>query len=176
MSTAVHQISSLSTPTIPASLSPEQAQVVTALAQGQTVTRAAAAVGVHRTTVHHWLRTSPDFKAAVASAKGLYAACLADELTELSAAALKTLRTLLEAPETHPAIRLKTALAILERPQFPSAGWQLPADIAPPHERRITEDLSLLEADCKRLRLMEAAARSQARDGSNADDRAGSSR
>ncbi|MEK7405120.1 MAG: hypothetical protein AAB225_08430, partial [Acidobacteriota bacterium] len=111
MSTAGHQISSDSTPFLAESLSPQQAQVVTVLAQGRTVTSAAAAAGVHRTTIHHWLRTSPDFKAAVARAKRLYAAALADELTELSATALKTVRALLEAPETHPAVRLKAALA-----------------------------------------------------------------
>ena len=169
MSTAVHQISSHSTPSIPESLSPDQARVVAALAQGHTVTRAAAAVGVHRTTVHHWLRTSPDFKAAVASARRLYAACLADELTELSAAALKTLRTLLEAPETHPAVRLKAALAILERPRFPSPGWQLPAEIASPRERQTIDELSLREADYRRLRTMEAILKSEARDGPKAE-------
>jgi hypothetical protein len=68
---------------------------------------------------------------------------------------------------------LKTALAILERPQFPSPGWQLPADIAAPHERRITEELSFLEADCRRLRMTEMALRSQVRDGANPDDHPG---
>jgi hypothetical protein len=172
MPTAVHQISSRSTPTIPESLSPEQARVVAALAQGHTVTRAAAAAGVHRTTVHHWLRTSPDFKASVASAKRLYAACLADELTELSAAALKTLRTLLEAPETHPAVRLKTALAILERPGFLSPGWRLPAEIASSQERRTAGELSVMEADYRRLRTIEAILSAEARDGSKADSSA----
>jgi hypothetical protein len=132
MSTAVHQISSHSTPTIPESLSPDQARVVAALAQGHTVTRASAAAG-------------------------------------LSAAALKTLRTLLEAPETHPAVRLKTALAILERPGFPSPGWQLPAEIASPRERRTIDELSLMEADYRRLRMTEAVLRSEARNGSKAE-------
>lgn len=136
MSTAVHQISSHSTPTIPESLSPDQARGVAALAQGHTVTRAA---------------------------------CLADELTELSAAALKTLRTLLEAPETHPAVRLKAALAILERPGFPSPGWQLPAEIASPRERRTIDELSLMEADYRRLRTSEAVLRSEARNGPKAE-------
>jgi hypothetical protein len=133
------------------------------------ITSATKAAGVHRTTVHHWLRASPDFKAPVASAKRLYAACLADELTELSAAALKTLRTLLEAPETHPAVRLKAALAILERPGCLTVGWRLPAEIASWQEPRTASELSVMEADHKRFRTMEAILSSEARDGSKAD-------
>lgn len=149
---AVHQISSDSSHIMVTSLSPEQVQVVAALAQGSTVTRAAAAAGIHRTTVHHWFRTSPEFKAAVNQAKRLYAASVEDELLELSAVALKTLRTLLENPDTHPAVRLRTALAILERPHFPGQGWQLPAESGSRRERQIIEELAQLEAECKHMR------------------------
>ena len=48
-----------------ANLSPVQAQVIEALAQGQTVSAAAEKAGVHRTTIHHWIRNEPQFKAAV---------------------------------------------------------------------------------------------------------------
>ena len=78
MQAAVHQISSHSTQLLVTSLPPEQAQVVAALAQGSTVTGAAAAAGIHRTTVHHWFRTSPEFKTAVEEAKRHYAAALED--------------------------------------------------------------------------------------------------
>ena len=54
--------------------SPVQAQVIEALAQGQTVSAAAEKVGVHRTTIHHWIRNEPQFKAAVKTAQSEYAA------------------------------------------------------------------------------------------------------
>jgi len=50
-------------------LSPAQAQVIKSLARGQTVTAAAEDAGVHRTTVHHWIRTEPAFKAGAETAR-----------------------------------------------------------------------------------------------------------
>jgi hypothetical protein len=48
-----------------------------------------------------------------------YAAILSDGMRDLAALALETLRALLEDPKTPPAVRLKTALAVLQRPNFP---------------------------------------------------------
>ena len=104
MSTAAQQNSSLSSHSshfAPSNLSSAQAQVATALAQGLTVSAVARQTGLHRTTIHHWLRTSPEFKAAVENARSEYAAALSDEMRDLAASALKTLRNLLESPETN---------------------------------------------------------------------------
>jgi transposase-like protein len=104
-----------------------QAQVVASLAQGHTVTRAATAAGIHRSTIHNWLRASTEFRTALEEARRRFTASIADQLNELSAAALQTLRTLLESPDTPPAVRLKAALAVLERPDGArDPGWQLP--------------------------------------------------
>jgi uncharacterized protein YecA (UPF0149 family) len=108
-------------------LSPVQAEVAAALARGETVTAAAAAAGVHRTTVHHWLRHEPEFKAAVLAARREYVETLNDELRELTARALETLRKLLDDPTTAPALQLKAALAILQRSQ----SWNLPESPEP---------------------------------------------
>ena len=57
-----------------ANLTPAQAKVIKSLARGQTVTAAAEDAGVHRTTIHHWIRTEPAFKIAVETAQSEYAA------------------------------------------------------------------------------------------------------
>src|SRR5216684_8923881 len=79
-----------------AGLSPVQAKVIEALAQGQTVTAAAEKAGVHRTTIHHWIRTEPQFKAAAETARTEYAAELNDGLRELAIRAVLTLHDLLQ--------------------------------------------------------------------------------
>ncbi len=128
-STVVHQISSCSSPFETAGLTPVQVQVVAALAEGRSIVRAAAASGIHRTTIHNWVRTSEAFRAAVEQARSHFHACVADQLNELSAAALDTLRQLLASPDTPPALRLHAALAVLERPGYPHPGWQVPEPV-----------------------------------------------
>jgi transposase-like protein len=128
-STVVHQISSFSPPFETAGLTPVQVQVVAALAEGRSVVRAAAASGIHRSTIHNWIRTSEDFRAAVEQARSHFRAIVADQLNELSGAALDTLRHLLASPDTPPALRLHAALAVLERPGYPEPGWQLPEPV-----------------------------------------------
>jgi hypothetical protein len=119
----VQQNSTLSTPFETGDLTPPQVQVVVALAQGCSTIRAAAAAGVHRTTIYHWMRASDEFRAAVDQARAHFAACLADQLDRLSATALGTLEKLLTDSQTSPAVRLNAALAVLERS---GTGWQLP--------------------------------------------------
>jgi AcrR family transcriptional regulator len=108
-------------------LSPAQAQVAAALARGETITAAAGEAGIHRTTIHHWFRNDPRFKAAVHSAQREYAQTVHDELRELTARALVILRRLLDDPTTPPALQLKAALAILKR----NSGWTLPEAAEP---------------------------------------------
>ena len=109
--------------------SPVQAQVIEALAQWHTITAAAEDADVHRTTIHHWIRSEPAFKTAMQAAHSEYTATLNDGMRELAALALKTLRDLLNDPFTPPALRLKAALAVLQRPHAPNTGWHLPDTI-----------------------------------------------
>jgi transposase-like protein len=126
-SPAVLHNSSFSAPVEAGALTPVQVQVVASLAQGHTVTRAATAAGIHRTTIHNWVRDSTEFHTALEEARRQFTASVADQLNELSAVALRTLRALLESPDTPPAIRLRAALAVLGRPDDARAhGWQLP--------------------------------------------------
>ncbi len=100
-------------------LSPAQAQVITALAQGRTITAAAREAGLHRSTIHNWLRIESAFKTSMQNARAEYAATLNDGMRDLAARALETLRNLLDDPDTPAATRLKTALAVLQRPHLP---------------------------------------------------------
>lgn len=154
-SPAVLQNPTLSTPLSIEKLTPTQAQVAAALVQGRSVTKAAADAGIHRTTVYHWLQTSDDFRTAVEQATQEFARSLADELRDLSGAALGTLRTLLAAPDTPPAVRLKAALAILERPGFPQRGWRLPERIETPRQQDVLDGMAALEADYQLARRLD---------------------
>jgi hypothetical protein len=133
-------------PTPSSILSPVQQQVVAALAQGCTITAAAAKVEMHRSTIHEWLNTNPAFRAALAEARSQYAAQLGDEMKELSATALGTLRTLLQDPQSSSAVRLRAALAILGR-----RDWSLPADAERNLDREIKQQLLALGSDPRGL-------------------------
>ncbi|HWQ93731.1 MAG TPA: hypothetical protein VN673_18860, partial [Clostridia bacterium] len=84
-----------------------QAQVAAALAQGCSVSAAARAAGVHRTTIHHWQRTSKQFCAAVEQARREFTESLADDMLDLAHSAIRTLQDLLENPGTPAPVRLK---------------------------------------------------------------------
>ena len=79
---AIQQNSTLST------ILPLQAQVAAALASGLSVTSAAEAAAVHRTTVYHWLKHDSDFRAALEQARTEYDHRLQDELRSLGQLAL----------------------------------------------------------------------------------------
>ena len=135
-STAVHHISPGSPPFEVGNLSPIQVQVVAALAEGRSVTRTAAAAGIHRTTIHNWMRSSKEFRDAVNEARDYFFECVNDQLNELSTTALDTLRQLLTNPETPPSIRLHAALAVLERPSHRDSAWQVPEPVGKVMEPR----------------------------------------
>ena len=156
MEAAVHHNSS-EFDTIPnATLSPVQAQVIAALAQGRTITDAAHDAGLHRTTIHHWFRTQPMFQTAFQEAQREYVETLQDLMRDLAARAVETLRSLLDDPKTPPSVRLRTALAVLERPHFPKPGWHLPERIETPREQQVVDGLAEIKADYDAMRMTEA--------------------
>src|ERR1700738_1300132 len=142
-------------------LSPVQAQVIAALAQGRTATDAARDAGIHRTTIHHWFRTEPLFKTALQEAQREYVETLRDGMRDLAARAVEALRNLLDDPNPPPAVRLRTALAILQRPHFPKQGWQLPERIESPREQEVINHLTEVEADSRAMRMSEALQKSR---------------
>jgi len=153
MQTDVQRDSSLSSHSSNENLSPVQAQVIAALAEGVTVSGAARQAGIHRTTIHHWIRNHAEFKAAAAQAQAEYAAALSDEMRELSARALKTLYDLIARSDISPAVRLKAALAVLNRPHFPQPGWHLPERLESPRDPQIAGGLAEFKADSGVMRM-----------------------
>jgi hypothetical protein len=93
-------------------LSTAQQTVLLHIARGATITTAAAQAGVHRSTVHLWMRT-PAFAEALDQARQDFTGGIRDQFQELEIIALLSLRQLLENTDTPPGIRLKAALAIL---------------------------------------------------------------
>jgi hypothetical protein len=102
-----------------------QIKAVAALAAGQTNTAAAEAAGVHRATLHDW-RRNPEFLKAITDARCLAIDALLDELKDLSRLALSVLRNLLTAEGVSHHVRLKAAVAVLNRlEQTGHQGWAL---------------------------------------------------
>jgi ribulose bisphosphate carboxylase small subunit len=153
----------------PANLSPAQAQVIAALAQGRTITAAAQTASLHRNTIYNWLH-EPAFKTAVEEAQSEYVTTLSDNMRDLAALALETLRNLLEDPKTPPSVKLRAALAVLQRPHFPNRGWHLPERIEDRREQQVMDNLAEIKADYDAMRMtdaIEASAKPIARNAPN---------
>src|SRR6202011_4119693 len=106
-------------------------------------------------TIYNWFH-DPAFKAAAGEAQREYVATLSDGVRDLAALAVETLRSLLEDPDTPPAVRLRTALAVLQRPHFPDRGWHLPERIEDPREQQVVDNLAEMKADYDAMRMAEA--------------------
>jgi len=145
-------------------LSPVQAKVVLALAQGETVTKAALGAEIHRTTIHKWINHDAAFAGALREARSEYVLTLQDEMKELATLALATLRHLLEDPSTPASARLRAALAVLNRPDFPQQGWNLPESINTPKEDDLVNEFAMVERDFEILRKEEALRKRANRD------------
>jgi transposase-like protein len=94
--------------------SPVQQAVLAALVQGATITAAAEASNVHRTTVHYWCRTQPEFRLALQQAKQIHTEAVRDELRQLSADAISVLREIMHSKQAPPSVRLRAALAVID--------------------------------------------------------------
>ncbi len=100
-------------------LSLSQAKAISALATGRNISSAALLVGVHRSTIHDWL-THPVFQSALAESQQEFLDLYQDQLLAIANLAIDTIRQLLENAELSPALRLRAALAVIDRPLFPT--------------------------------------------------------
>ncbi|MEO8661647.1 MAG: helix-turn-helix domain-containing protein [Bryobacteraceae bacterium] len=100
-----------------ARLSPAQAQAAMALARGATVTAAADALGVHRSTIYNWFKTDPTFKTAVDETWRERVERTNDEMREIEALALINVRAILQDLTAPAGVRLRAAAMILQRPK-----------------------------------------------------------
>ena len=108
-------------------LEADQVTALDLLLSGQTVTAAAAAVGVARETVSRWRNTDPAFQAAYnAALQSAYEGATA-RLLEARGKALDRLATLLDSEDE--ATALKAAAALLRVPVVEPKGRTDPAAI-----------------------------------------------
>ena len=106
--------------TNPAQLTQSQLAALKTLAAGATVTAAAQAAGVHRSTVYNWVRDNAAFSAALRHSKICAAEVIDDEIRELAALALDTIRQLLQSEKTPAATKLKAAQYVLHGVAHPA--------------------------------------------------------
>lgn len=96
------------------SLTPVQIAAIEALTSGLTITAAAGAAGVHRTTIHHWCRTIPEFRETLEAVKMARIDAIRDEMNALAAPSLAILKSIIYDEAASPALRIRTALAIVK--------------------------------------------------------------
>ncbi len=95
-------------------LSPKQQSVLRSLVAGQSVSAAAREAGVHRSTVHLWIRQVPEFAQAMLSLRHERANRVVDDLGDLADAAIDTFRHILADESASATVRLKAAMEIVK--------------------------------------------------------------
>jgi transposase-like protein len=120
--------------------------VVDALAAGSTLTDTAETYGVHRVTIYRWMKTSKPFAAALHRARAEFVLARRDDLHHLSNRALETLLAVLDNPKASPAVQLRAAMFILQRPQLPKTGWSMPEPAPDPDGKKLL-DSAIIEQD-----------------------------
>ena len=104
------QKSTESTPEI----EPEQAEVITALVRGATITDATRRANVDRSTFYLWLKSDAAFEPELNRAKREQRDALRAQLREVAGVAMSTVREMLTGPDVPPGVRLRAAIAVLQ--------------------------------------------------------------
>jgi len=120
--------------------------VADALAAGSTLCDAAKQYRVHRVTVYRWMKTSRPFTDALHRARAEFVLARRDDLHKLSNLAVEILFKILENPKSSPAVLLRTAMFILQRPQHPKTGWTMPEPAPDPDGNKLL-DSAIIEQD-----------------------------
>ena len=121
-------------------LTPIQIQVLQSLVAGLSISAAAREAGVHRTSVHLWTRTLPDFARALLTLRQQRADRVMDELGDLADLAINTFRQILSDENASASVRLRAAIEIAKLVES-----QRPKVFFEPAIERIHQDLSLAE-------------------------------
>lgn len=96
------------------SFSPSQRKALAAFAAGKTVSRAAEAAGVDRSSVYRWLRGEPSFIAEVNRIREERVTSIQSKLREMSETAVEVLHKILLDEKAPASVRFKIALAVLD--------------------------------------------------------------
>ena len=90
-----------------------QEKAIQLLLAGATVAAAARELGIDRTTIYAWHKSSPVFALACTSARSLQSQIIADSLQDLASTAIDALRDILVSPDAPPSVRLRAAQSVL---------------------------------------------------------------
>jgi hypothetical protein len=120
--------------------------VINALAAGATLTDAAEANNINRATIYRWMKTRKEFSTALHHARAEFVLARRDDLHYLSNRALEILLVILNNPKSSPAVLLRTAMFILQRPQLPKTGWSMPEPAPTPDGEKLM-DSAIIEQD-----------------------------
>lgn len=96
-------------------LSSKQISVINTLIAGSSITDAAKAAGVDRSTVHRWLNSDSQFVAEHNQQRSELVQAQQEKLRSLSEKALTLVEELLDNNEASGSLRLRAALAVLDR-------------------------------------------------------------
>jgi hypothetical protein len=118
----------------PRELSPSQARALTSLAEGATVSTAARAAGVDRTTVHRWLRHDYAFQAAHNASRRELRHELGVQLEQAVQASLKTVLAAIDGGDVRAALTVLKGSGVLAQE---SIGSENPAELE--EEAELTE-------------------------------------
>lgn len=104
-------------------LTPQQSNVLADLLAGETISAAARNHGIHRATIHNWLRDHLCFRAAMSLGRARLQTALFDTIQDLALEALDRIRHILADPGASASVQLRAAALILKmaRPACPSA-------------------------------------------------------
>jgi hypothetical protein len=116
-------------------LTPTQEQVLALIAAGSTATAAAASAGIHRNTISNWVRASPAFSQALACVHFDRALYWREQAESLAPGAVDTIRAIMADASAPAAVRLKAALAILDKAAAPLPSP--PSEPAPVHPESV---------------------------------------
>jgi hypothetical protein len=96
------------------SLTAKQLEVLEALSSGQSVAAAAAAFGIHRTTIHTWSRTNPEFHNTLEACKQARADAIRDRMNRLVDPSFGFLERIVLDESVSPSLRVRTTMSILK--------------------------------------------------------------
>jgi hypothetical protein len=95
-------------------LTPQQHRSVSLLAQGDTITQAAAAENLHRNTIANWRRTVPAFARELEFALREQRQYWHEQATRLAPQAIQAIEETLTDPKASPSLRFRAATLILK--------------------------------------------------------------
>ena len=102
--------------------------------------------GSSRMTIYRWMKTRQEFSAALHRARAEFVLARRDDLHHLSNRALEPLLAVLDNPRSTPAVLLRTAMFVLQRPQLPKTGWSMPEPTPDPDGKKLI-DSAVIEQD-----------------------------